>query len=159
MSPLWATNVISGYSTLIDRAIALLFSACCNKIEVRHHKNDTKVFNAHPMIFTTYLIEDGTINGRVHYTSQDGKRAISYCHQNRKWVMLASQDRQVKGRISSIYFAIIPPCLQRTMFWQSYDKKWYQVPERNRSHMEIWCFSFIFGCGQRHWSPLRRWIR
>ena len=36
-----------------------------------------EAYELHPYIFTSYVIEKGTINGRNHYTSVDGTRAIA----------------------------------------------------------------------------------
>ena len=38
----------------------------------------TGVKDAQSVLFTTYRIEEDLLNGRVHYTSKDGKKAIAY---------------------------------------------------------------------------------
>ena len=43
--------------------------------------------DALPNIFTTYQIEENPFNGRVHYTSVDGKRAIAYSETWGQWLI------------------------------------------------------------------------
>ena len=58
--------------------------------------NKTDGYERYSDIFTTYKIDEGTINARVHYTSQDGTRAISYCQELGRWFMTSSNDRRVE---------------------------------------------------------------
>ena len=59
-------------------------SGCCNQIEVRQHRgcNPCGAIGAQPQIFTTYTIDQLTIDGKAYYTSQDGRYAIVYTNSN-----------------------------------------------------------------------------
>ena len=54
--------------------------------------NLTYCSQAVPEIFTTYDIEEGTLNGRVHYISGDGKVAIAYSRCG-KWLIQPAKKR------------------------------------------------------------------
>ena len=52
-----------------------LIAACCKKLLISHNENTDRIgFD----IFKAYEIENTTLNGRVHYTSDDGGKAIWY---------------------------------------------------------------------------------
>ena len=55
-------------------------AGCCEKILINHEESVTIVYQAFPVIFQLYEleIENTTINGRAHYTSDDGNIAIWY---------------------------------------------------------------------------------
>ena len=67
-------------------------SDCCSSIDVVG-KGDA--LNAHPDIFTTYTLEPGDlINGKKHYTSQDGTKAIAYNEEySGQWLIQAAEKR------------------------------------------------------------------
>ena len=55
------------------------------------YKEKNEAHERHSYIYTSYVIEEGKINGRNHYTSEDGKSAIAYiCN---KWNIQSDQSR------------------------------------------------------------------
>ena len=68
----------------------LFFSECCHSITVTG-KGDVK--NALPIIFTTYTVEHTLFNGHVHYTSQDGRKAIAFANKRKHWKIQPVSDR------------------------------------------------------------------
>ena len=62
------------------------FTDCCPSVGVFHDTGDR-----HSSMFTNYHIERSFLNGKVHYTSEDGTRAISYF--NNKWHIQRVEDR------------------------------------------------------------------
>ena len=46
-----------------------------------------------PLIFTTYYIEHGLVDGRAHYTSEDGKEVIAYGEAEEQWSIQLYKDR------------------------------------------------------------------
>jgi len=65
---------------------------CIEAVQVEYNGDNTDVFQAVPEIFTTYDIEEGTLNGRVHYISGDGKVAIAYSRCG-KWLIQPAKKR------------------------------------------------------------------
>ena len=61
-------------------------SECCSKIRLEFEDFHTLVYQKYPYLFTDFEKEADTLNGKAHYTSKDGKYAISYntCQQ---WVI------------------------------------------------------------------------
>ena len=53
----------------------LVVSECSPRIEVL---GGGAAKQTHSGIFTTYTIEGNLVNGRVHYTSTDGTKAIAF---------------------------------------------------------------------------------
>ena len=56
-----------------------MIADCCESVEV--YQPDPSVDGAQqslPEYFTTYTLEASLTNGKAHYTSQDGTRAIAY---------------------------------------------------------------------------------
>ena len=51
---------------------------CCEQLLIGHKENITNVFQAHPSLFQLYEIENTFINENAHYTSDEGKWAISF---------------------------------------------------------------------------------
>ena len=49
------------------------------------------VLDIYPSIFTTYARESDLVNGKVHYTSSGGDRAISYVGS--KWLIQSAANR------------------------------------------------------------------
>ena len=45
---------------------------------ISHKENMTNAFQAQSTVFNIYEIENNTINGKAHYTSDDGTREIWY---------------------------------------------------------------------------------
>ena len=67
-----------------------LCSGCCDRVSVRY-KEKNEAYERHSYIYTSYVIEKDKINGRNHYTSEDGKSAIAYiCN---KWNIQSGQSR------------------------------------------------------------------
>ena len=51
-----------------------------------------EAYERHSSIYTSYVIEKGAINGRNHYTSEDGTQAIASC-DGRSWNIQPSSYR------------------------------------------------------------------
>ena len=52
---------------------------CCESVEVyQPDPSENGALQSQPEYFTTYAIEQSLTNGRAHFTSQDGTRAIAY---------------------------------------------------------------------------------
>ena len=67
---------------------------CCNKLEVvQGQEAITGAKDAQSKIFTTYQIEENPLNGRVHYTSIDGKRAIAWNNEDKAWHIGHAESR------------------------------------------------------------------
>ena len=65
-------------------------SECCNRVSVEYTEKN-EAFERFPSIYTSYVIEKGMINGRNHYTSVDGTRAIvNICNS---WNVQDDSDR------------------------------------------------------------------
>ena len=74
--------------------ILLIFTSdCCTHIVVQYTENNTLVYRRYPYIFTTFDIESGYVNGKVHYTSHDGNYALAYCIVGGGWVIQKSSVR------------------------------------------------------------------
>ena len=66
-----------------------LISGCCFRVKVGFTRGQRGgAFKLHPYMFTYYRMEPGMINGRNHYTSEDGRFAISYCGDS-YWIQRA----------------------------------------------------------------------
>ena len=61
---------------------------------ISHMANMTNVFEAQQAIFTNYTIENTMINGKSHYTSDDGTRVLWYneCPVG-QWIVGLPDDR------------------------------------------------------------------
>ena len=61
-------------------------SECCSTIRLEYEDFETLVYQKYPYLFTDFEKESDSLNGKAHYTSKDGKYAISYnsCQQ---WVI------------------------------------------------------------------------
>ena len=59
-------------------------AGCCESVRVVYDESNTEVFQARPEVFQTYTIEPELLNGKVHYTSEDGTHAIAKCN-NGAW--------------------------------------------------------------------------
>lgn len=71
-------------------------SDCCKKVSVEYTEKNEAYERQHVFgIYTSYVIEKGMINGRNHYTSEDGTRAITYTSCSNKWYIQSDQDRYV----------------------------------------------------------------
>ena len=57
---------------------------------VRYEERN-EAYERHSYIFTSYEIEEGKINGRNHYTSEDGQSAIAYICNT--WNIQSDQSR------------------------------------------------------------------
>ena len=49
--------------------------------------------DARPDIFKIYLIEPDLVNGKVHYTSQDGTKAIAFESSLGEWNIQTAESR------------------------------------------------------------------
>ena len=54
-------------------------------------KGDVKIALQHT--FTTYTVEHTLVNGHVHYTSQDGSKAIAFDNKRKNWKIQPVSDR------------------------------------------------------------------
>ena len=68
----------------------LNFPECCHSIEI---KGGGDVRNGQATIFTTYTREGSLINGHVHYTSHDGRKAIAFNDDHNKWKIQSASKR------------------------------------------------------------------
>ena len=59
---------------------------------IGHNENLTQVFQAQPSIFQLYKIENALINGKAHYTSEEGTWAISFASCG-VWIVQPSDIR------------------------------------------------------------------
>lgn len=55
-------------------------AGCCETVRVRYHEDNTDAYQARPEVFQTFTIEPDLLNGKVHYTSEDGTHAIAKCN-------------------------------------------------------------------------------
>ena len=79
--------------TLLPKQLGSKFlSDCCKTVKVENIWDNADVVQAAPQIFTTYNIEEGTLNGRAHYLSGDGNVAIAYCAMG-KWMIQPAEKR------------------------------------------------------------------
>ena len=62
----------------------LVVSECSPRIEVR---GGGAAKQNVPGIFKNYKIEPDLVNGRLHYTSQDGKFAVAFNNVKNQWVI------------------------------------------------------------------------
>ena len=60
---------------------------------VYYKKATTGAKEALSRLFTTYYIEEDNLNGRVHYTSKDGKGAVAYNNEFGSWVIQPAEYR------------------------------------------------------------------
>ena len=74
-------------ATYITQAAHNSIAVCCKKISVNGKGG---AFDSHPNIFTPYTLESDLVNGREHYISQDGNKAITY---NKGWIIQKQEDR------------------------------------------------------------------
>jgi hypothetical protein len=82
---------------------AKVVRGCCYKIKVSFTKGHAGgAITLHPYMFTIYMMEPGLVNGRNHYTSQDGRFAVSFCGDS--WWIQAEDTRQVERAGFSLYF-------------------------------------------------------
>ena len=73
---------------------ALCSGSCCGTIQViQKDVSDTAARVYQPNIFTNYTIETGLVNGRVHYTSHDGTKAIAYQEDKGQWLIQPVERR------------------------------------------------------------------
>ena len=49
------------------------------------------VHDVYPSVFTTYTMENDLVNGKGHYTSSGGDRAITYVGS--KWLIQSAANR------------------------------------------------------------------
>ena len=67
---------------------------CCGTLRVvQKDESDTAARLSQPKIFTNYTIETGLVNGRVHYTSHDGTKAIAYHEDKGQWIIQPVERR------------------------------------------------------------------
>ena len=55
------------------------------------------MYNKQPGIFTSYKIEKDLFNGKVHYTSEVGEKAIAFESKRREWNIQSAEERQEFG--------------------------------------------------------------
>lgn len=67
-------------------SFSVVIPECCSKIRLEFEDFHTLVYQKYPYLFTDFEKEPDVLNGKAHYTSNDGKYAISYntCQQ---WVI------------------------------------------------------------------------
>ena len=63
-------------------------SGCCTEVEVIGYGD---VRDVYPNAFTTYTMESDLLNGKVHYTSSGGNKAITYVGS--KWLIQSASNR------------------------------------------------------------------
>ena len=72
-----------------------IVSECCTYIKVLpRDEQKTAPKLTQPNIFTTYMMEPDILNTRVHYTSQDGKYALTYITEPHGQWYLQSADKR-----------------------------------------------------------------
>jgi len=76
---------------LLHTSLFLGQSDCCWKVNVDYNDGDW-VKKEHSSKFGYYYAEPGRVNGRVHYTSEDGQYAIAYSGSS--WLV---QSESVRG--------------------------------------------------------------
>ena len=62
---------------------------------MQYKDNDTSVYGLRHLLYTVFEIEPGLVNDRVHYTSLDGKSAVSYGECG-SWQIQPLEHRSVK---------------------------------------------------------------
>ena len=85
-------------------------------------------------ILTTYLIEDNLLNGRVHYTSEDGKDTLTYVKGH--WSI---QDERHRCYLITLKYGIALSFNSFHVYNNKLGKSTcnLRVPGRNRQHMEV----------------------
>ena len=70
---------------------------CCWKVKVAFTKGHSNgAFRLHRYMFGAFTMEPGTVNGRNHYTSENGRFAIAFCGDS--WWIQATKNRgECKG--------------------------------------------------------------
>ena len=88
---------------------------CCSRVKVGFTRGQRGgAFKLHPYMYTYYRREPGVVNGRNHYTSDDGRFAISYCGDS--WWIQREDTRYTAYRIviefviQSVIWSIILFC-------------------------------------------------
>ena len=67
---------------------------CCGTLQVvQKDESDPAARLSQPNIFTNYTIEADLVNGRVHYTSHDGTKAIAYHEDHGQWYIQPADRR------------------------------------------------------------------
>ena len=70
---------------------------CCYRVKVAFTRGRSNgAYQLHPYAFGHYVLEPGTVRGRPHYTSEDGRFAIAFCGDS-WWVQLASNRGECRG--------------------------------------------------------------
>ena len=87
-----------GQSVLVLTVLMVMASGsdigCCTRLIVfQGDYHDRGAQREVPQIFTSYAIEPDKINGRVHYTSKDGKYALAYNEKTFLWMIQTVQHR------------------------------------------------------------------
>ena len=62
---------------------------CCEVVNVSG-KGDA--FDTYSSIFTTYTLESNLVNGKGHYTSKDGTKAIAYIEE--KGILIIQKEER-----------------------------------------------------------------
>ena len=70
-------------NVLCNLVVVVVATGCCNRVSVECWIKSA-VCRQHPGVYTKYL-KDGTLNGHVTYTSEDGGYAISFI-EGRWWI-------------------------------------------------------------------------
>ena len=125
------------FISLLTKSVCHFFLDCCAVVEVVQGREAVSgVKDARPWIFSTYHREDKLLNGRLHYTSKDGRTAIA--HSGGLWRIQPEKDRY-------LFYWITLKCRIAIPFYsfQGYTnnfcihKWWLGVPASNRTHLEV----------------------
>ena len=74
-------------------SFAISYKGCCKEFEIIGKGTPKNSLESRGVnIFTTYKLEPDLVNGKQHYTSQDGTRAISFVN-NRIWMVQSASAR------------------------------------------------------------------
>ena len=80
------------HSQLFGLICSLSSDTCCSKIEAKYLSGDGEAYLEYPKLYQEYKIEPGYINGKPHYTSDDGKYALRW-DGNKDWNIGEVEDR------------------------------------------------------------------
>ena len=79
---------------MLHKSIINTFSGnCCWKVRLQYDNTGLgKAYAAHSELFQEYEMKPGYENGKVHYTSADGKYALAY-DMNTNWMVQLVNSR------------------------------------------------------------------
>ena len=88
----WALDGVCGTSS----------AGCCRRIEIRSTWIATYVKGVHPDFFTAYRMEEDKFNGKPHYTTADGRYALSYASDCDYWLLQGYMVKIVIPRLRDL---------------------------------------------------------